>query len=366
LKRAALVAAMGIALALGGCEAIVPADVADPLHCTEEGRVGPPACRAGQYCRASACTACLPGEICGDGIDDDCDGRVDQGCSDGGAPDASTPDPIGAPCTSACGGELACVDLAALGVDDATPICSRPCCTSADCGDPRAGAVCWPVPHGGGVCRRAADVGRAAPGAVRSGMTCSRDDDCRSASCDAENGVCADTCCSDASCPAAARPACVLREDAALAPGRVAWSCGPMPGKGDFLHTCRGDADCRSGYCAKFGTFQLCTRPCCNSDQCGEIAIPFLGTYRLACGYGEHDGQRVRACVDAFMSGAPKAVGRTCQSNDECRGDVCLAVDDDSVCTDACCTDVDCGDSEAFACRPLDAGSGSVLRCAPR
>jgi hypothetical protein len=66
--------------AAGGCSLLVDADP-DPVGCSAEGQLGPPACAEGSVCAAGACVACARGEVCTDDIDNDCNGRVDDGCA---------------------------------------------------------------------------------------------------------------------------------------------------------------------------------------------------------------------------------------------------------------------------------------------
>ena len=67
------------------CELMVGSDV-DRVECEQEGMVGPPACRTGESCQQGVCRPCLTQERCGDGLDNDCDGAIDDGCDpDGGS-----------------------------------------------------------------------------------------------------------------------------------------------------------------------------------------------------------------------------------------------------------------------------------------
>lgn len=85
----ALSSALALAAA-GGCSLLVDAEP-DPLGCSAQGQLGPPACAEGFVCTAGACVACTHSELCADDVDNDCNGRVDDGCAIGaaGASDAS-------------------------------------------------------------------------------------------------------------------------------------------------------------------------------------------------------------------------------------------------------------------------------------
>lgn len=86
MRRGALVFAVGIVAlaALADCSLIVPSKI-DPLHCSQQGKIGPPACEPEQICADGICVRCMSKEICGDGVDNDCNGVIDDGCGDAGA-----------------------------------------------------------------------------------------------------------------------------------------------------------------------------------------------------------------------------------------------------------------------------------------
>jgi len=50
------------------------------VRCSQSGQVGPPACDSGSFCGAGRCRLCEPKEACGDGLDNDCNGLVDDSC----------------------------------------------------------------------------------------------------------------------------------------------------------------------------------------------------------------------------------------------------------------------------------------------
>jgi len=62
------------------CTSLVDQDLSQ-VRCSEEGVVGPPACNEGQLCVEAECKACVDKEVCGDRVDNDCNGRADDGCT---------------------------------------------------------------------------------------------------------------------------------------------------------------------------------------------------------------------------------------------------------------------------------------------
>lgn len=61
------------------CTSLVDQDLSE-VRCQDVGAVGPPACDYDQICVANRCSACMTREVCGDKLDNDCNGRVDDGC----------------------------------------------------------------------------------------------------------------------------------------------------------------------------------------------------------------------------------------------------------------------------------------------
>jgi hypothetical protein len=55
------------------------------VYCKQMGHIGTPACRSNHICADGICEACMAAEACGDGIDNDCNGVIDDGCSRGAA-----------------------------------------------------------------------------------------------------------------------------------------------------------------------------------------------------------------------------------------------------------------------------------------
>lgn len=64
---------------VASCSLLVEEDLRQ-VRCTEDGRIGPPACDPGEVCGAGRCQLCIAHEICDDEVDNDCNGRTDEGC----------------------------------------------------------------------------------------------------------------------------------------------------------------------------------------------------------------------------------------------------------------------------------------------
>lgn len=65
--------------AVVACSLVVPPEP-EVIYCRDHGAVGVPACPANFVCADGVCDACAGREACGDAVDNDCDGTVDDGC----------------------------------------------------------------------------------------------------------------------------------------------------------------------------------------------------------------------------------------------------------------------------------------------
>lgn len=87
----------GAALGIASCSLWVPSEP-EQIGCVDEGKLGPPACDEGFLCAHQSCVACGSQELCNDGIDNDCNGKIDDGCpsvSVGGGSASGPPSAIG-------------------------------------------------------------------------------------------------------------------------------------------------------------------------------------------------------------------------------------------------------------------------------
>ena len=322
--------------AAAGCELLVDGDVAS-IHCSREGESGPPDCPVGAVCTDHVCVEPSgPPTVLGSRCDDD------TGCASG----SFCLDPAG----FTGSGEFA----------SGQKRCSRPCCSSGDCGDLAVGLVCaHPDPGGPGFCRQAADVARAAPGAHAPGQACVVHEDCRSGLCDlaASPATCLDSCCSDTSC-SETQTACRFGERA----GATGFWCSALGGVTPYGAPCVGDADCSSGLCLDLALegVKRCSAPCCSASQCAPI-----DGFPVACAEISH-AVFVRACALLLPIGASGEVGKACFSGAECRSGLCSPPDPGEAqgqCTDTCCSDESCGAPDLFRCLPQVAGPPWPLRC---
>ncbi len=315
-------------------------------------------CPAGEVCRQGLCqVGCEPqAEVCGDGLDNDCDGLVDEGCGAVCQTDADcAPSELcqDGRCVQACfcvsdadcpAGTL-CTDCQCLPVDcrtddDCTPgwrcadgqCIPDGCSSDADCGpdqvcrDRICQDACHPEPevcdgldndcdgqvdedfdfssdpqHCGG-CGQACAAGESCSDGRCIPTGCASDADCAAGQvCVA--GECAATCVADADCPAGQVCRDRICQDA----------CQPEPEVCDGLdNDCDGQVD---------EDFDFSTDP----DHCGGCG--------QACAAGQtcSDGQCVAACSEDADCAAGEACvdgvcGLACNSDADCpRDQICLA-----------------------------------------
>jgi hypothetical protein len=338
-----------VALAGGGCEAIVGNTVGTNIQCMSV--TGEIVCPQGQYCVGGMCRSCpgtpgCPGPDAGfdtghdSGMEADTNPRdvvQDMSMMHHDASETSTLLPLGQPCSigSACKSGV-CGTSTLLSATVQTPgnasVCTKPCCTSADCDDPDVtGYICFPS-VGGDYCIDPTWIGN--PSAVGTGLpgtACSGGAGCRSGVCSPTN-TCQDTCCVDGNCGNG-----TVCQNSGL-DGMNSFNCGPSGGKVRQGGNCTG-SPCQSNLCVGSGPFYgYCIGACCNSGQCKTMSLGGPTTCNWLEVTDADGGVGVlRGCSEAINAGAGLP-GSTCGSSTDCESGLCYK----KACTTPCCTDTDC------------------------
>ncbi|MEM9188415.1 MAG: S1 family peptidase [Myxococcota bacterium] len=254
-------------------------------------------------------------EVC-NGIDDDCDDELDEGCT-----------PLGGLCTTddECVGGT-CVD------SPAGRICSRAC-------DPlRPEAGCFPDAYCARTtgCDGACVPKQGVEATLGVGAACTSDAECHSLFCSGEGELrrCLSACQGDVG-------SCISGEVCAALPGE----CGACVSAAERSNArglgepCGTNDDCISGGCFSEEGLSYCTRACTGDADCGA---------------GYHC--RGQSCV----RGPRGQVGAGCVTSEDCiAGAACAVAGERSWCSVVCTGDADC--PGGFSCQ--SAGAQSI--CVP-
>lgn len=315
-----------LAAIAGGCQVVVPADL--PSYGCLPG--APDACPRGQYCKGAGCVACEAEDTCGDGFDNDCNGKIDDGANNDRDGDGFTF------CGTVVEGRLTAVDCQDDDADVFPGATER--CNGKD--DNCDGAIDNDACEAGLVCVGA--EGRCAPPG------------CPDVPCTPPL-VCSPTSrqCVEPSCP-----------DVPCAPPLVCDTNTKQCIKADtpLGGLCAAGRECASRVCGDTAVLtglitaraggSICTQPCCRSEDCPADFI---------C-YGAGTGGNY--CVSKELIAKPKVGtktgGETCGNDIECRSGTCGL---NGRCTDVCCRDAQC--PSGTACARLSFGGRDIFACQP-
>lgn len=238
---------------------------------------------------------CVPAEEVCNGVDDNCDGAVDEGCTATGEVCVRDDECVGGLCQAYAPGEPA--------------RCTLPCDPArAMLGCPE-GNYCASIP---GTCDGFCRPGT--PGALPLGADCTADTDCANARCvDPGNGrrQCLVSCVGDGA-------DCLAGEVCAAGFGACG-SCVPrgiVAGARGMGEPCDADAECASGLCLDDAGARYCSRPCTDDAACMNDAFHCRGG---SCIRGPREG-----------------VGGVCVGNEDCESGICAAAGDRVWCTAFC------------------------------
>jgi len=261
---------------------------------------------------------CVPSpsgtEAC-NGIDDNCNEEVDEGCIAIGSPCVTSEECVGGLCAETAAGRI---------------------CTS-ECDGLRPDQGCGP----GAYCAKSAGCeGYCVPGGVGTGvngMDCTSNTDCLSLFChDPGDGRarCLDPCRADAGL-------CYAGEVCPATPGTCSGcvSADLVSFPRGLGEPCTLDTECRDDMvCLEYAGVHECSRPCTDDASCGD-------------GF---------ECRDSMcMRDRRQGVGGVCHDNPDCGDAICAALGERLWCTAQCDGPEDC--PSGFACQ--DAGGVNV--CAP-
>lgn len=313
-------------------------------------------------------------EVCGDGIDNDCQNGIDDGCSATGEPCAVDGDCASGFCTN-LGQGLVCAQLCSpqspytgcvAGYYCKEIDCARGACVPGTAGGGAFGALCTSdIECQSLYCKPAGD------GAWYCGERCAPDQgECLPAEVCAPMGVGCGACQYGSTYQGLRGLGEVCQANAACLSGL----CLEDTGAYYCSRTCSGNSDCpddfhcRNGYCVR-GPSGIDGDPCVNNDDCTAPLMCYSNGADAYCTQLGCDSPSVicptyMECTDSggmwVCALAQSPVGSRCASNGNCLSGGCLGFDNEFFCTLTCDRDTPC--PTGTFCTLSDSG---MLACAP-
>lgn len=341
-----------VAAAGAGCSVLVTGDV-DEISCT--GNLAS-SCPAGLSCDAvtGRCVVPVDAAPAEDVTVEDTGDVPEEDATVDAAEDAIAPPfALGLPCrigddckSGLCGTSTM---LTQPILDGTGPICTKTCCTSADCDD---GFVCFGGGTGGNYCVPAAKAERTPPssGGKAPGNTCSTNSACRSGACVA--GRCLDTCCLATDCKAGTL--CQVANVEGPGPSHDTWVCAPENANAtkNVGDTCFNEPnECKNNNCIGGGS-GVCRPSCCSMKDCWS-----QGLSDGHCRYADSGNDQIKFCTSTTIGNVND--GQNCTFDSDCKSAYCDP--ELKKCAQVCCQDRDCSKS-GEVCRPSGTGT-PFLRC---
>lgn len=377
-----------------GCQFVVSNSV-EGVACTDEGVIGAPACPRGQVCVSGACQRCTLEDACGDGVDNNCDGEIDEGCDDaqggegGTSGEAGSSDSAGTSGEGGVSGEGGGGGTSGEGgVSGAEPGGasgeSGEGGTSGEGGEAGAGTAGDGGTAGEGT---AGEGGEGGAGTAGDGGTGGSEpkppahlgESCTDTTCDAftqcvtlselgvqqSGAVCTQPCCSSATCGFGTNEfVCIptkLGGGMCLTAknfGRATFMPADGSDIGEVGKVCSTGADCRSGWCDA-GT---CNDVCCSDATCGESVCTKRATQAGLV------GSLTTLSCGTPAGHLPYGTSGKCSNDASCKSGLCsLNYAFESYCAQPCCSNSDCGSSglplSDVACGYVEKDKNRIRAC---
>ncbi len=193
--------------------------------------------------------------------------------------------------------------------------------------------------------------GRTPTGSRTTGQSCTANADCRTGWCRTEgsSSYCSDGCTHESGCSGNTTCAIAL-QTFTQPPVTYRWfssTCrlDSLLGTRGTGQSCTQHSECRANWCFNPGSGGRCIEPCCAHADCGMgHSCSIEGPRQSVTG-----GTQVSVQPACLASAATKVSGQVCASSAECRSGICER--SSGICVDLCCNDTSC--PNGTTCEPV-------------